>query len=233
MNREGLTKTVMVVILLGALGVTIALAVMTDDEKSPPAAELTTDKEALKREIQGIMRRAIYAFRQLDYESAEKLLVDASEKYPTVPAVWLNLGICYRGMDKLDAADRAFARVLELDAEDWDAVAERATVRVMRGDVDDAFKVMNRIPPNKGQMQQRLRSDPSWLKFADDERMVALRKKHGVVLEEGESKALEAQRRVLESAAKDVPAAAKEVTPPKGAASEPSGPGAQPRGKAP
>ena len=96
--------------------------------------------------------------------------------------MWLNLGICYRSLDKLDAADRAFARVLQLDPEDWDAVAERATIRITRGDRDQAFEMLASIPANRGQVQERLRSDPLWRKHRKDPRMPPLMKKHGVVV---------------------------------------------------
>ena len=50
------------------------------DKARRAAAENPSD--ARKQEIQGIMRRAIHAHRQLDFETAEKLLVQASERYP-------------------------------------------------------------------------------------------------------------------------------------------------------
>lgn len=182
MNREAMTKGLMVVVLLGALGVTVKLAV--DAQRAEQAKEARVAEgpdEAVKREVRGILRRAIHAHRQLDYETAEKLLRDASERYPDIAAVWLNLGICYRSLDKLDAADRAFARVLEINAQDWDAIAERATVRLMRGQTDEAFTMLSSIPANKGQVNERLRSDPDWRKARGDARMPALLEKHGVV----------------------------------------------------
>ena len=183
MNREATTKTLMVAVLLGALGVTVKLAMDAQQAEQARKANAGDEdpSEARKREIRETMQRAIHAHRQLDYEAAERILVAASEKYPRVPAVWLNLGICYRSLDKLDAADRAFARVLELSADDWDAIAERATIRVIRGKVDEAFALLDKVPAYKGQVTERLRSDPDWLKHRGDARMKPLLIRHGVV----------------------------------------------------
>ena len=186
MSRESMSKALMVVALLGALGFTVKLAMdaqkAEEARKSEGGAESAASMDkARKLEIRNVIRTAINAHRQLDFESAERILVEASEKYPRVPAVWLNLGICYRSLDKLDAAERAFARVLELNNEDWDAVAEQATVRLVRGKVDEAFEMLASIPANKGQVPQRLRSDPDWTKHGTHQRMRALLEKHGVV----------------------------------------------------
>lgn len=185
MNREATTKTLMVVVLLGALGVTVKLAMdaqRAEDARKTEAGQKPADPDdARKREIRDAMQRAIHAHRQLDYEAAERILRETSEKFPRVPAVWLNLGICYRSLNKLDAADRAFARVLELNAEDWDAVAERATIRVARGKIEEAFAMLETVPAYKGQVTERLRSDPDWQKQVGHARMKPLLLKHGVV----------------------------------------------------
>ena len=182
MKSESIMKTLMVVMLVAALGVTIKLAMDAQSaENARNADSELSPKEARRREIQGIIRQAINAHRQLDYETAEKLLVRASEQYPRVAAVWLNLGICYRSLNKLDAAERAFARVLELNADDWDAIAERATIRLMRGELDEAVAMLSKVPANKGQVYERLRADPLWTAHKDDARLQPLLEKHRVV----------------------------------------------------
>ncbi len=186
MNREVITKVFMVSALLGGLALTVKLAM--EAQKAEQARKVTATTEApqdpeqeRRTKIRDAMARAIQLHRQLDFEGAERLLRRTSERYPRVPAVWLNLGICLRSLNKLDEADRAFARVLQLNDEDWDAVAERATIRVLRGDADEAFALLQQVPANKGQVYERLRSDPDWKKYRDDPRMTPLRAKHGVV----------------------------------------------------
>ncbi|MEM7677249.1 MAG: tetratricopeptide repeat protein [Myxococcota bacterium] len=185
MNREAITKGVMVALLLGALGATVVLTMNAEEKPSKAQTEVSEDdaeKELMRREIRAIIRKAIMAHRQLDYEAAEKMLEEASEKYPRVAAVWLNLGICYGSLNKLDAADRAFARVLEIDPKDWDAVAEKATVRAMRGKDDEALDLLATIPSMKGQVTERLRGDPRWIKLRGRPKMKELLRKHGVVI---------------------------------------------------
>lgn len=182
MSRDAMSKVLMVGVLLVMLGGTVKLALDAQEAEERRKAETfpSESKEAIRREVRRIIREAIYAHNQLDYETAEKLLVEASERYPQIAAVWLNLGICYRSLNKLDAADRAFARVLELNEQDWDAVAERATVRLQRGQVDEAFAMLERVPAQKGQTQERLRGDPIWTEHRDHPRMGPLMVKHGL-----------------------------------------------------
>ena len=186
MNREAITKVFMVTALLGGLGLTVKLAM--DAQKAEQARKVTAPPEApvdpeqeRTTKIRDAMSRAIQLHRQLDFEGAERLLRATAERYPRVAAVWLNLGICLRSLNKLDEADRAFARVLQLNDEDWDAIAERATIRFLRGDVEQAFALLQGVPANKGQVYERLRSDPDWKKYRDDPRMIPLLAKHGVV----------------------------------------------------
>ncbi len=191
MSRELVGKLFMVTVLLGALGVLVKIS-MDAQEKEPAAAGGTSDgqqegdgsgdlDDETKREIRGIIRQAIYAHRQLDYETAERLLKEASERYPEVAAVWLNLGICYRSLGKLDEADGAFKKVLALNAEDWDAIAERATVLLMRDQVGEAIQMLETIPANMGQVNERLRADELWVKVRSDARLQPLLVKHGVI----------------------------------------------------
>ncbi|MEL7367880.1 MAG: tetratricopeptide repeat protein [Myxococcota bacterium] len=184
MNSEAITKGVMVALLLGALGVTIVLTMNAEEKPSKAQTEGSegdAENELARREIRAIIRKAIMAHRQLDYEAAEKILEEASERYPRVAAVWLNLGICYGSLDKLDAADRAFARVLEINPKDWDAVAEKATLHSMRGQGDKAIELLSTVPSMKGQVSERLRADPRWTKLHGHPKMKALLRKHGIV----------------------------------------------------
>ena len=194
MNRDALTKIFVVVALLGALGLTMKLALDAQkaDDVRRAAPELSPEDQR-RAEIRQQMRQAIEAAQRQDYQTAERLLVRASEKYPTTPAIWLNLGIAYRAANKLDAADRALARVLDLAPEDWDAVAEQATIQFLRGKADLAFSLLEKIPANQGQVNARLRIDPDWAKFSSDSRMEALRTKHGVVAQ-GETSVRQVER---------------------------------------
>ena len=212
MSNEAMSKGIVVAALLGALGLVVGLAVVAQNADQAAETKVAGDvAEEDKREIRQTIRKAIMAHRQLDFETAEKLLVKLSERYPHVAAVWLNLGICYRSLDKLDAADRAFARVLEIDAQDWDAIAERATIRVQKGQVDKAFEMVAQVPAYKGQMQERLRADEIWIGVRDDERMKPLMLKHGVVTD-GDTSVVHTKR-ILKNEREKAAAANKQAAP--------------------
>lgn len=107
----------------------------------------------------------------------EKLAV----RYPKEPTLWLNLGIARRADQQFEAADEAFVKALVLNPDDYDAIAERATVAKERGKVDDALSLLEKIPVGEGRMVQRLVQDPVWDSLRGDERMKKIRIKHNVV----------------------------------------------------
>ncbi len=117
------------------------------------------------------------AGRLLDAEEAFQGL---AVRYPDEPSVWLNLGIAQRGLHRLPEAAKTFARVNELDPQDYDALAERASIQKLSGDVEGALTFLEEIPAGEGRVRIRLLRDRIWQDISGNPRMQALRAKHGL-----------------------------------------------------
>ena len=130
--------------------------------------------------IRTTMRDAIMLGRQGDLGGAEHALATLAEKYPDHGAIWYNLGIARMGLENTDGAIEAFDKAVEVDPEDWDAVAELATLALEKGEASVGFDKLETIPPGQGRMQARLLRDPRWKDHAEAPRMKALRTKHGI-----------------------------------------------------
>lgn len=145
--------------------------------------------EGLRRQL----RMAIFLGRQGEFEAAEQALLDLVNQHPDRSSLWLNLGVARVGGGKLDAAETAFKKALQLAPEDWDAVAELANVALERGELDAAVRIADRIPAQQGRMEARLARDLRWRKHLGDPRVQALREKHGLDREPDTSEALAAE----------------------------------------
>jgi hypothetical protein len=130
--------------------------------------------------------------RNGDYPTVIQRLEQLIEKHPNEPGLYLNLGIAQRAAEKLDDADRTFAKVLEMDPNDYDAMAERANIQKEKGNLDAAIDILEKIPPRGGRVDVRLRDDPLWFDVGDNPRVKALRQKHGI--EDGTDTSLDLQR---------------------------------------
>lgn len=162
----------------------------TQRETEPSAGEGRADPDgALRREL----RTAIFLGRQGEFDAAEQALLSLAQRHPERASLWLNLGVARVGAGKLDLAEEAFGKALELTPDDWDAVAELANIALERGDLDAALVHARRIPAEQGRMAARLARDIRWQKVADDPRVRALREKHGLKTEPGTSEALAAE----------------------------------------
>lgn len=132
-----------------------------------------------------VLREKLYSAIALsergEHARALVVLEDLVEQHPRTTSLWLNLGIAQRAAGRLTEAARTFEKVLELDPEDYDAVAEKATVLKQEGRVDAAIAELERIPVRRGRIGERLAADPLWQDIAEDPRMRALRDKHGLV----------------------------------------------------
>jgi tetratricopeptide (TPR) repeat protein len=160
--------------------------------------EKNAEKSGLNQELEAI----IDAGRRGEYDVAIQGLEGMIAKYPNEPSLYLNLGIAQRAAERLDDADRTFAKVLELDPNDYDAMAERANILREKGNLEGALELMDKIPPGKGRVNMRLRDDPLWLEVAEEPRVKALRQKHGI--EEGDDTSLHMQRMKEKGAAQGV-----------------------------
>ncbi|HJL40233.1 MAG TPA: tetratricopeptide repeat protein [Myxococcales bacterium LLY-WYZ-16_1] len=131
-------------------------------------------REQLKRQI-----RAGISFGQRGkLDEAEEVFAELAESHPDEAAVWYNLGVARSGLEDYDAAETAFERTRELEPDNWDVVAELATIRQLRGNTSGALDLLERIPVGEGRLSFRLREDPVWAS-GEGARFEALKEKHG------------------------------------------------------
>lgn len=152
-------------------------------------------------EIQNHIRTAVMAAQRDDFPVAIEILKKAADRFNDSTALWLNLGIAQRGAEQWDDAELSFKRVLVLDPNDWDGLAESATIRVVKGDLEGAFGFFERIPTGEGRMLERLAYDPTFNDLDKEPRFTALVAKHGATELRRETLA-----RVKEEAAAPAPA---------------------------
>jgi len=157
---------------IGALAVSQLSAASEVDEESPAektpneAQKLTERiRAAVQHGIEGRLSRAQEELRQL------------AEEYPNEVLVWMNYGVALSGRNEYDAALDAFRRALELRPETWAAYGEIATIHRIRGDLGRAFDALEKIPPGKGRLAERLHRDPGW-RDLDDPRLEKIRREH-------------------------------------------------------
>jgi tetratricopeptide (TPR) repeat protein len=150
------------------------------------------EKEAVRAKLNQELDEVLNIARQEDYETAIQRLEKMIDDHPDMPGLYLNLGIAQRAANKLDDADRTFARVLELDPSDYDAMAERANIQKEKGNLEAALDILEKIPEGEGRLYLRLKEDPLWIEVAENPRMKALKEKHGAV--EGTDTSLHIER---------------------------------------
>ena len=138
------------------------------------------ERKAVKVELNKQLDDILDIARSGDYDTVIQRLEKMIEEHPSETGLYLNLGIAQRAAEKYDDADSTFAKVLEMDPNDYDALAERANIQKEKGNVDAAFDLLDKIPPRAGRIDVRLRDDPLWIDVADHPRMKDLRIKHGI-----------------------------------------------------
>lgn len=156
-------------------------------------------EEARVKALNDKMREAIMVAREGDFDAAIIRLKQLDEEYPNRAAVLMNLAIAYRAGGNLEGAMDMIDRAIQVAPEDWDLVAEKATILLEAKKVDDALTVAEKIPGRLGRMPERLRADPLWFELEQSDRYEALRKKHGLgklVGETGINSAEEIQRQI-------------------------------------
>lgn len=119
-----------------------------------------------------------------ELEKSEAMLEKVAAQYPNSPEAAYMLGVVRLRAERLEEADKAFTRALELDPQDWDAVAERATIAKIRGDIETAVAMLEKIPAGHGHVYDRMR-DSVWIDVRGDERMRNVYNKHRISLESG------------------------------------------------
>lgn len=132
-----------------------------------------------KSEVNARIREAVELGRSGEFEEAEARLRAILRRHPDDTDALFNLGVALLARDEDDEADRAFARVLEIVPEDYDALAERAAIQKRRGNVDRAIAILETIPAGKANLKERLARDPLWEDLHEDARMRKLMEKHG------------------------------------------------------
>jgi tetratricopeptide (TPR) repeat protein len=115
-----------------------------------------------------------------EYAPAAKLLGDIVKHHPKNTDAMFNLGVALSALERYKDAERIFERVNQLSPNDFDAVAERAGIRLALDDAEGALALLEKVPVGAANMANRLGQDPRWVPLKDNPRMAALLQKHGV-----------------------------------------------------
>ncbi|MCB9654549.1 MAG: tetratricopeptide repeat protein [Deltaproteobacteria bacterium] len=115
-----------------------------------------------------------------EFPKMEQALLRLAREHPDNTTILLNLGILQGAQGRIEDAEASFSKVRDLDPEDYDAIAELAAIAELKGQTETALELLEKIPPQKGRMVDRLRRDPNWVGLRDHPRMKALYEKHGV-----------------------------------------------------
>lgn len=158
-----------------AFGSKAAIQHSAEAHEAQKAAAIEAEKQRVKD--------AVAVGQAGDYARAEQLLEALSHERPDDADILFNLGISKAAQEKDDDADKLFARVLELDPKDFDAVAERAGIKRRKNLLDETFILLDKIPVGEGHLKERLMRDPLWADLMNEPRMIELAKKHGVPVE--------------------------------------------------
>ncbi|MEQ9500854.1 MAG: tetratricopeptide repeat protein [Deltaproteobacteria bacterium] len=164
--------------VLGVIGYAASLGLASGQK-----AQVEIEKKKHEAEIRQLnekMRQTIMTARDGNLDAAIKRFKELDEEYPNQPALLMNLSIAHRASGDLESSMDALDRALKIAPEDWDLVAEKATVLLEVKKPDDAIAVAEKIPVRLGRMPERLRADPLWADLPASDRYNALRKKHGV-----------------------------------------------------
>ncbi len=137
-------------------------------------------KRIARNKLRRDMQNAIALARQGQFAQASAMLQILAENNPNKSSLWLNLGLAQVGEQKDAAAKVSFQKVVKLDAEDYDAIAELANIEKRGGKLGAALALLNKIPAYGGRMKHRLKHDPLWQDVLDNDGVKALRKKHGL-----------------------------------------------------
>jgi Flp pilus assembly protein TadD len=122
---------------------------------------------------------AIDRGRAGDVEGAAAALAELAEKHPDRADVHFNHGVALEALERWAEADAAFLRVLKLEPEDYEAIAERATIALSRGEVEAAAKLLESVPIGRGRLRERLSRHPTWIEHANHPDVARLRERHG------------------------------------------------------
>lgn len=116
---------------------------------------------------------------QGDLPRSHAILKELVEEHPEHTGAMYMLASVEARLGRLDEADQLYARVLERDANDWEAVAERAGIAKKKGDTDAGIAMLMQIPAGKGHIEERL-MDEVWYDLNNDDRLKPLREKHHI-----------------------------------------------------
>jgi len=136
---------------------------------------LTIGQQRQQTEESGRLNRqiseAVSIGKSGDYKRAVTMLREIVKTHPKNVDALYNYGTALRAINDLDSADKVFQNLLLLSPEDYEAWVERASVAVLKGDIETAFDFLEKVPRGKGNLILRLRSDPKWKEFSEHPRM--------------------------------------------------------------
>lgn len=145
-------------------------------EEAERGAQAAADAE--RERLRGRMSDAMYAAESGEVDKAIAMFEALVQEHPERPALRFNLGLAYRGADRIEDAEKVFDALLARNAQDWDALAEKATLAKQRGDLEAALALLVRIPERKGGVATRIKGDVTWADALEDPRLVKILERH-------------------------------------------------------
>ncbi len=92
------------------------------------------DRQPVDKQAQSAFGRAVEAMQKKQWEQAEAGLVQLNLDYPGLSGPWLNLGIVYAATERMEEAENAFARAIEVNSNNLDAYNHLAALKRNKGD---------------------------------------------------------------------------------------------------
>ena len=83
--------------------------------------------------------------KQNNYPIAEKLFIRAIKINPNFKLLWENLAKCFRLQNKFEHAKKAFQNLLQLDANNLEALGALGTIHIRLSDFEEGINIYNKI----------------------------------------------------------------------------------------
>jgi len=137
---------------------------------------IESSREEHKRET---IRTAMHIAEAGDLPRASEMLQALAKQNPGSASALFFWASVEAEAEHYDLADQLYVRTLEIEPDDWEAMAERGWIALKRGDVDAALEMMMKIPGGKGHLEERMQ-DAEWMALRSDSRLQPLLDKHHI-----------------------------------------------------
>lgn len=125
------------------------------DLSGPEQNPYLTQEVSVPGPAQALFNDGVRAMQAQQWSRAIILLQQLNREYPNLSGPYLNLGIAYRQLQQMDAAEQAFAQAVTVNAMNMDALNQLALLKREKGDFKaaetfylEALSVWPRHPPS-------------------------------------------------------------------------------------